>query len=41
MRQGTISEVLAAIVDMIGRGEPEARIKAAVKRAKLEAETML
>jgi hypothetical protein len=38
--QGTVSEDVAAIVDMIARGEPEAGIKAAVERAKLKAETI-
>jgi hypothetical protein len=36
--QGTVSEDVAAVVDMIARGEPEADIKAAVERAKRRAE---
>src|SRR5262245_2180324 len=40
MWRGTVSEDVAAIVDMIARGEPEAGIKAAVERAKLKAETI-
>jgi hypothetical protein len=40
MWQGTVSEDVVAIVDMIARGEPEAGIKAAVERAKLKAETI-
>jgi hypothetical protein len=37
--QGTVSEDVAAIADMIARGEPEAGIKAAVDRVRLKAET--
>jgi hypothetical protein len=40
MWRGTVSEDVAAIVDMIARGEPEAGIKAAVERAKLKAEAI-
>jgi hypothetical protein len=40
MWQGTVSEDVAAIVELIARGEPEAGIKAAVERAKLKAETI-
>jgi hypothetical protein len=40
MWQRTLSEDVAAIVDMIARGEPPAGIKAAVERAKLKAETI-
>jgi hypothetical protein len=39
MWQGTVSEDVVAVVDMIANDEPEGDIKAAVERAKLKAET--